>query len=258
MRRRRRVLLPRGGHCKRRTARQIAAAAAGFDYPVTQIGVVGNVTVYCDPELGSQGADLAQQMLGTVDAPYQDMQTWFGTTGDAASVVIAPLSGNNNGSGGAYHYGCDFTLGGVLYLDATFDNTSADPLDPEVGQYVAELSEAFTGTQGGGWICGYSNGEGLPRFAAEQETPAGTLDAFATGPTWAQVGFPDRVSTTETPARTPFPPVARSSTSTGFAGLRDPADRAGRRHDAGGQLPRHSPARPRHTKTCWQPCKTWR
>lgn len=197
MRRRRRALLPPGGHCKRRTARQIAAAPAGFDYPVTQIGVVGNVTVYCDPELGSPGTDLAQQMLGAVAAPYQDMQTWFGTTGGAVSVVVAPLSGNNDGSGGAYHYGCDFTSGGVLYVDATFDNTSVNPLDLEIGLYVAELSEAFMGTQGGGWGCGYSNGEGLSRFAAEQETPAGTLDAFATGPAWAQAGFPDWVSTTE-------------------------------------------------------------
>ncbi len=192
-----RKLLPHDGHRKRRSARQIAAAPPGFDYPITQAGVAGNVTVYYDPELGAQGSSLAQQLLGAVTQPYQDMQTWFGVSGGAVSVVIAPLSGNNDGSGGAYHYGCDFTTGGVLYLDATFDSTGVDPLDLEVGLYVAELSECFMGTQGAGWGCGDSNGEGLSRFAAEQETPAGTMAAFATGPAWAQAGFPDWVDTTE-------------------------------------------------------------
>src|SRR5579875_295438 len=162
-----RKLLPHDGHRKRRSARQIAAAPPGFDYPITQAGVAGNVTVYYDPELGAQGSSLAQQLLGAVTQPYQDMQTWFGATG------------------------------GVLYLDATFDSTGVDPLDLEVGLYVAELSECFMGTQGAGWGCGDSNGEGLSRFAAEQETPAGTMAAFATGPAWAQAGFPDWVDTTE-------------------------------------------------------------
>jgi hypothetical protein len=51
--------------------------------------------------------------------------------------------GGNDGSGGAYHYGCDFTSGGVLYVDATFANTTVDPLELEIGLYVAELSESF-------------------------------------------------------------------------------------------------------------------
>src|SRR5205085_284960 len=106
-------------------------------------------------------------------------------------------SGTNDGSGGAYHYGCDFTAGGVLYLDATFANTTVFPLDLEVGLYAAELSESFMGGQSGGWGCGFSNGEGLSRFCAEQETPAGTLDAFVTGPAWAQAGFPDWITQTE-------------------------------------------------------------
>lgn len=193
----RRALLPPGGHRKRRNARQIAAASTGFDYQVTQVGVSGNITVYYATELGSQGQDLAQQMLDVVATPYQDMQTWFGVAGGAVGVVVAPLSGNNDGSGGAYHYGCDFTSGGVLYVDATFNSTGIDPRALETGLYVAELSECFMGAQGGDWGCGFSNGEGLSRFAAEQETPAGTMDAFATGPAWAQAGYPDWVDTTE-------------------------------------------------------------
>ncbi len=191
-------LLPPGGRRRDRTAEQIAAASStGFDYPATQVGVNGNVTVYYDAALGAQGLSLAQSLLKSVAGPYADMETFFGVTGGSTDVIIAPLSGNNDGSGGAYHDGCDFTSGGVLYLDATFANTTVKPLDLEVGLYVAELSECFMGLQGGGWGCGFSNGEGLSRFCAETETPAGTLSAFATGPAWAQAGYPDWVTQTE-------------------------------------------------------------
>jgi len=193
-----RELLPPGGKRKERTAQQIAAAAPlSLDYPATQVNTIGNITIAYDPALGAQGLDLAQQLLNAVIGPYNDMETFFGIAGGAVEVVIAPLSGNNDGSGGAYHYGCDFTSGGVLYLDATFASSNVNPLSLEVGLYVAELSECFMGTQGGGWGCGFSNGEGLSRFCAEQETPSGTLDAFATGPDWAQAEFPDWVSETE-------------------------------------------------------------
>jgi len=192
----RRELLPRGGKRRERTADQIArakASAASLDYPATQVGQTGDITVAYDSALGSRGLALAQQFLGAVTGPYNDMQTFFGISGGAVEVVIAPLSGNNDGSGGAYHYGCDFgpAPDSVLYLDATFANTSVNPLNLEVGLYVAELSECFMGPQGGGWGCGFSNGEGLSRFCAEQETPAGTLTEFASGPAWAQAGFPE-------------------------------------------------------------------
>jgi hypothetical protein len=94
---------------------------------------------------------------------------------------------------GRWHIdGCDFTSGSVLYLDATFASTTVSPLDLVVGLYVAELSEAFMGAQGTGWGCGFSNGQGLSRYCAEQETPPGTLDAFATGPAWADLIFGPR------------------------------------------------------------------
>jgi hypothetical protein len=187
--------LPQGVTRRERTAEQIAAAEPfGLDYPATQVGVVGNITVSYDPDLGAQGLALAQQMLNVVGGPYNDMEMLFGIAGGPVTVVIAPLSGNNNGYGGAYHYGCDF---GVTYLDATFANTTVDPLQLEIALYVAELSEMFMGPQNLGWGCGFSNGEGLSRFCAAEETPAGTLGPFTTGPAWAQAGFPDWVSQTE-------------------------------------------------------------
>jgi hypothetical protein len=162
-------LLPPGGKRRKRSADQIAAAVrVGFDYPVIQVGVTGKITVSYDPSLGEPGLALAKQILHSVSNPYNAMQTFFGITGSAVNVVISPLSGKNDGSGGAYHYGCNFTTGGVLYLDATFANTLVNPLDLEVALYVAELSESFMGPQNLGWNCGYSNGEALSRFCAEQ------------------------------------------------------------------------------------------
>jgi hypothetical protein len=191
--------LPRGVARRPRPADVIAAAAGtGFDYPVTQVGVAGNVTVFYDPSLGTPGQTLATELLGRVVPPYDDVQTNFSVTGSSANVVVAPLSGDNDGSGGAYHYGCDFATGGTLYVDATFANTQVNPLDLEVLLYVAELSECFMGLQNLGWGCGYSNGEALSRFFAEIETPAGTMPSeFVTGPSWAQAGYPDWISQTE-------------------------------------------------------------
>ena len=199
-----REFLPQGGTRRERTAEQIAAAEPfGLDYPATQVGVSGNITVSYDPALGAQGLALAEQMVAVVLAPYNDMEMLFGIAGGAVTVVIAPLSGNNDGSGGAYHYGCDF---GVMYLDATFANNTINPLQLEISLYVAELSEMFMGPQNLGWGCGFSNGEGLSRFCAQQETPAGTDASFFsgpnlvisyTGPSWADAGFPDWVTQTE-------------------------------------------------------------
>ena len=213
-------LLPIGGARRERTADQIVAAAtAGFDYSATQVGVADKITVSYATSLGAQGETLAKQLLSSVTASYNDMQTFFGIAGGAVTVIVAPLSGNNDGTGGAYHHGCDFTSGGVLYLDATFANTTVNPLDLEVGLYVAELSEAFMGAQGGGWGCGFSNGEGLSRFLAEQETPPGTLDGFASGPAWAQQAFPIGSPRPNRPIRTRSRRGAPSSTSTGCARL---------------------------------------
>ena len=97
---------------KARTPQQVQAAQPfGLDFPTTQVGVVGNITVAYDPALGSSGLALAQEMLKVVLAPYQEMQSVFGIKGGPITVVVAPLSGNHDGSGGAYHYGCDFTSG---------------------------------------------------------------------------------------------------------------------------------------------------
>jgi hypothetical protein len=187
-----------------RTAERIAAAQPfGFDYPATQVGVSGPVTVSYDPLLGASGLALAQNLLKVVAAPYQQMMSVFGITGGPVTVIVAPLSGKNDGSGGAYHHGCDFTSGGVMYVDATFANTTANPLDLEVSLYIAELSECCMGAQGRGWGCGSSNGEGLSRFLAENSAPSAFPSWGVTGPSWASAGYPDWVTKTEGTDRDP-------------------------------------------------------
>ena len=189
--------LPSGAVRKARTAEQFAGATPAFDYPATFVGTVGNISVYYDSNLGAKGLSLAQQFKNVASRPYQDMVTFFGINGSAVQVIIVPLSGHNDGSGGAFHHGCDFSSGGTLYLDATFENTTINPVDLEVALYVAELSEAFMGAQNKGWGCGYSNGEGLSRFLAEEETPWGTLSGFQTAASWVAAGYPDWVTHTE-------------------------------------------------------------
>jgi hypothetical protein len=191
-----RELLPPGG--KRKAGIPGPKAASGIsDFVITQVGSVPNISVSYDSALGPQGLALAQQFLNVASGPYNDLQAIFGIAGGPIQVIIASLSGKNDGSGGAYHFGCDFTSGGTLHLDATFANTTVKPLDLTVGLYVAELSECFMGAQAKGWGCESSNGEGLSRFLAEQETPPGTMNAFATGPDWAKAGYPDWVDQTE-------------------------------------------------------------
>jgi hypothetical protein len=193
-----REFLPPDSARAKQTAEQLNAGQPfGFDYPATQVGVTGNITVSYDPALGASGLALAQNLLKVVLAPYQQMQSIFGITGGPVTVIVAPLSGKNDGSGGAYHYGCDFTSGGVMYVDATFSNTVSNPLDLEVGLYIAELSETFMGAQNHGWGCGYSNGEGLSRFCGEN-SPPGLLPAWGiSAPSWVSAGYPDWVTKTE-------------------------------------------------------------
>ena len=112
-----REFLPHGAVRRARTPDQLQAAVLGFDYPATQVGTVGNMTLYYDPALGAQGLALAQQFLNVANRPYQDMVSFFGIAGGAVQVVIAPLSGNNDGSGGAYPYDDEVLTGvnGTLY-----------------------------------------------------------------------------------------------------------------------------------------------
>ncbi len=164
-----------------------------FDYPTTLVGVSGSTTVYYDPVLGAKGLANAQFLLVRVDAAYQVCQGYYGIPGSPVNLIVAPLSGQNDGSGGAYHYACQFQGGSDLYVDAAY----ADPM-MDMGLFVAELSECFMGPQARGFDCGSSNGEALSRFHASLASGGanGSLAAFLTAPTWDQAGRPDFITNT--------------------------------------------------------------
>lgn len=163
-------------------------ATSGFDYPTflvgksTWLGADGQpVTVYYDPATGSNGLKAAQYTLAHIDALMTYLDTIFGVRGLGGNVIVAPLSPQGNGDGGAYHYGCGFgAQGGDWYEDS-----SADPV-LTFGLVMAEVCESYMGLQARGWNCGGSGGEGLSRFLAEIVSggPAGSLSGFASGPSW--------------------------------------------------------------------------
>lgn len=177
-------------------ARLLKPGARRFDYPATQVGTTpdGLVTVWYDPSLGAAGGIMAQSVLSAAPKAYADCKTWFALPGSPVNLLIVPLSGSGDGTGGAYHYGCDFITGGDLYIDYARNN-----LAMEIGLFVAELTECFMGAQGRGWDCGGSNGEALSRALAELSSggPGGALRAFATAPAWSRAGEPDWVDATE-------------------------------------------------------------
>lgn len=176
--------------------RERRAGPAGFDFPVQLVGATpdGKVTLYYDPSLGQNGATLAQQVFSSAAQTYAQSQAFFNVPGQPVNVIIAAVNGATDGTGGAYHYGCDFVSGGDLYCDAAFGNPQLT-----TGLFVAELTECFMGAQNKGWNCGGSNGESLSRLLAELLSggPSGALAAFATGPAWDHAGRPDWLDATE-------------------------------------------------------------
>jgi hypothetical protein len=180
--------------------RAAAAAAGSFDMPVTHVNDTAHVQVYIDNSLPSdQATALANQLLGQVEGAYLQNAGYFGPQLSQTPVilVIAKLSAGSDGSGGAFHYGCDLTSGGTLYCDADFSDPTAT-----LGLFIAELDEAFQGDPSNpnqGWGCGFSNGEAHSRVAAFLASggPHGSLAAFTTGPAWDQAGRPNWVDTTE-------------------------------------------------------------
>jgi hypothetical protein len=176
-----------------------ASSATGFDFPSTLVGSSGKSTVYYATTLGAAGRTVATNLLPLVDAAYRQLEAYFAIAGQNVSVIVAPLSdtGANVGDGGAYHYGCDFTSGGVIYLDCT-SNLRENAAGVALALYVAELSECFMGAQNKGWGCGSSNGEGLSRVCATLLTPNGSVPSWATtAPTWVSANYPDWVTKTD-------------------------------------------------------------
>lgn len=173
-----------------------------FDYPATYVGQSGpkkSVQLYSATALGQQGIDLAQAILkgpssgGWLQDTYDQVDAWFGhpwlapTIMTPMNVVIAPLSSDHSGNGGAYHYSC---YGINIYADACFANPALTH-----ALMIAEIVECFEAVQNKGWDCGASNGEGLSRLMPEIMFP-GVLDGYSSAAGWLDSDRPNWVDHT--------------------------------------------------------------
>lgn len=163
------------------------SAKGPFDYPTTTVGKTAHVTVLCATALGPQGITLGKQVLANAENDWGQILMLFGGINlPKVTVLISPLSTSNDGSGGAYHYGCNGT---VLYADADFSNAARTS-----ALFIAELSEVAQAVQAYGWDCGASPGEGLSRAHAELLYP-GALDDYETASAWLDSVRADWVNT---------------------------------------------------------------
>ena len=69
-----------------------------FDFPAEQVAATADVTLYYDPQLGQQGADLAKQVKDTVEQTYVDCRNYFGIAGQPVNVIIAPVNNETDGA----------------------------------------------------------------------------------------------------------------------------------------------------------------
>ena len=119
------------------------------------------------------------------------------------------------GRGGAGHPGCSST-------SITADAFSGSDGDLAAMLVVAEEVEVFSASQGGGWNCAASNGEGLSRVLATERYPWrlwSSEASFVTAPRWLRGSRPDWVSHND--------PTDRSAESTGCASRRNAASWCG-------------------------------
>jgi len=147
----------------------------------------GRVTVYVDSSLGQPALQNAQDLLNDSDRVATANDGIFGTTGGDVSVIVFALGGTTDGTGGADHNGCDFTVGNAIEVDASFGNSARVS-----ALFEAELSECSMN----GNLCGESTGEALSRWCA---TVVGNnaLSDFATAPQWVADGMANWVDQTE-------------------------------------------------------------
>jgi hypothetical protein len=168
------------------------AVADTFDFPTQLVGMSSDnrAGVYVDPATGAAGMQNAEDILEWLSQINKWHDAIFGFKGGRYNVIVAAVNGASDGSGGAYHYGCDFSTGADLYVDTATGNS---PM--VLGLVAAELSEAYMGpnaslgqTQPLNWGCGYSNGEALSRRCAEECVALigapGVMDGYATASSW--------------------------------------------------------------------------
>ena len=160
----------RAGHIRHDHFSKAGKGAARFDpvaTPATLAGSTVHFHVYYANVLGQAGDQVAQAVLKNCERDYGTVAGFFGQQKSIQfNVIVAPLSRQMDGTGGAYHHSCQAI---DLYCDVQLTPT----INPDVTNalVIAEEVEVFQATQGGGWNCGGSNGEGLSRVLAEDVYP---------------------------------------------------------------------------------------
>jgi len=143
--------------------------------------------VFVDPTLGQAGLQNAQALVHDADRVASANDGLFGTTGGSVHVIIFAMGGATDGTGGADHMGCNYTIGNDIEVCASFgNNTRVSAL------FEAELSECSMG----GNLCGISTGEALSRWCAAA-IDQNALGDFSTGPAWVAGGMQDFVNKTD-------------------------------------------------------------
>jgi len=144
-------------------------------------------TVYYETNLGAEGQSAADAVLGRCESDYKMLFNFFGglTPGNLPFQIYI-----DQGSNGGWHAFCYTTL---IYVD----DFGGSPYSADVVNLVnvAEISEVFMASQGIGWDCGSSNGEGLSRVLGEVAYVR--LPTFATGKFWLDGARPDWVTNNE-------------------------------------------------------------
>jgi hypothetical protein len=175
---------------------QIRRAASRFDpvdTPATLAGSTKHFHVFYAERLGPSGASVARGVLKNCERDYQTLAEIFMQQGPLQfNIIIAPLSEQMDGTGGAYHHSC---LATDLYCDVQLTPT----IDPDVTNalMIAEEVEVFQAARGRGWECGASNGEGLSRVLAEELYP-NVLEnlGYSSAASWLNSRHPNLVGRT--------------------------------------------------------------
>ena len=176
--------------------RQMRRAAWQFDpvaYPAVLAGSTEHFHVFYAHRLGHSGANVAEAALKNCERDYKKLAEFFGQQKSLQfRIIIAPLSRQMDGTGGAYHHSC---LATDLYCDVQL----TPQIDPDVTNalVIAEEVEVFEAVQQRGWQCGGSNGEGLSRVLASALYP-GVLEklGYTSAVVWLNSRRPNFVGRT--------------------------------------------------------------
>ncbi len=168
------------------TSAPFSGRALAADEVYSFWGYTQHFKIYLASSLLGAGVPLAEAIKDGCENDYERLRRYFGglTPDDLPfSIYITP------GNQGASHSGCDGT---DLYCDA-FDANDGVLLRYLV---VAEADEVFMDTQGRGWLCDWSNGEGLSRVLAADAYPPGMAGFFSAG-SWLNSDRADFVSSND-------------------------------------------------------------